>query len=102
MLVENEELNGTPRPGFFYVVVDNRTGDPSDDFMDAVTTELERGRVSYSVETLEELRATHPNATLDWIIVDDNIPQLGESIASLAQPFETVAHLRELCMKRSA
>ena len=30
------------------------------------------------------------------------IPQLGESIASLAQPFETVAHLQELCMKRSA
>ncbi|MDP9193851.1 MAG: nicotinate-nucleotide adenylyltransferase [Acidobacteriota bacterium] len=48
------------------------------DFMDAVTMELERGRVSYSVETLEELRAAHPDATLDWIIGDDNLPQLGE------------------------
>jgi nicotinate-nucleotide adenylyltransferase len=48
------------------------------DFLDAVTVELERGRVSYSVETLEELRAAHPDDTLDWIIGDDNLPQLGE------------------------
>jgi uncharacterized protein (DUF362 family) len=30
------------------------------------------------------------------------IPQLGESIAALAQPFETMPHLQELCMRRSA
>ncbi len=30
------------------------------------------------------------------------IPQLGEAIASLAQPFETVPHLDELRVKRSA
>jgi nicotinate-nucleotide adenylyltransferase len=48
------------------------------DFLDAVTVELERGRVSYSVETLEALRAAHPGDTLDWIIGDDNLPQLGE------------------------
>lgn len=48
------------------------------DFLDASTVELERGRVSYSVETLEELRAAHPDDTLDWIIGDDNLPQLGE------------------------
>jgi nicotinate-nucleotide adenylyltransferase len=47
------------------------------DFLDAVTMELERGRVSYSVDTLEELRAAHPDDTLDWIIGDDNLPQLG-------------------------
>jgi nicotinate-nucleotide adenylyltransferase len=47
------------------------------DFLDAVTMELDRGRVSYSVETLEELRAAHPDDTLDWIIGDDNLPQLG-------------------------
>lgn len=44
----------------------------------ASAMELERGRVSYSVETLEELRAAHPDDTLDWIIGDDNLPQLGE------------------------
>lgn len=44
----------------------------------ASVMELERGRVSYSVETLEELRAAHPDDTLDWIIGDDNLPQLGE------------------------
>jgi nicotinate-nucleotide adenylyltransferase len=48
------------------------------DFMDASTMELERGRVSYSVDTLEALRAAHPDDTLDWIIGDDNLPQLGE------------------------
>jgi nicotinate-nucleotide adenylyltransferase len=48
------------------------------DFLFAETMELERGRVSYSVETLEELRAAHPDDTLDWIIGDDNLPQLGE------------------------
>lgn len=48
------------------------------DFLDASTVELERGRVSYSVETLEDLRAAHPGDTLDWIIGDDNLPQLGE------------------------
>lgn len=33
---------------------------------------------------------------------EGDIPQLGASIASLAQPFETVPHLQELCMRRSA
>ena len=30
------------------------------------------------------------------------IPQLGEAIAALAQPFETVPHLKELCVRKSA
>ena len=40
--------------------------------------ELERGEISYTVETLELLRAQYPGATLDWIIGDDNLEQLGE------------------------
>lgn len=48
------------------------------DFLDATPMELERGRVSYSVETLEELRVAHPDDTLDWIIGDDNLAQLSE------------------------
>jgi nicotinate-nucleotide adenylyltransferase len=40
--------------------------------------ELDRGQISYTVETLEWLRAEHPQATLDWIIGDDNIAQLAE------------------------
>ena len=40
--------------------------------------ELERDRVSYTVDTLEELRAQHPDDTLDWIIGDDNLAQLLE------------------------
>lgn len=51
--------------------------------------ELERGTVSYTVDTLRELRAEHPEATLDWIIGDDNLSRLHEwksieTIASLA------------------
>ncbi len=41
------------------------------------TQELERGAVSYTVETLEQLRTEEPDATLDWIIGDDNLDQLG-------------------------
>jgi nicotinate-nucleotide adenylyltransferase len=40
--------------------------------------ELERGEISYTVETLEELRTEHPRATLDWVIGADNIGKLME------------------------
>lgn len=40
--------------------------------------ELERATVSYTVETLAMLRQLHARATLDWIIGDDNLAQLGE------------------------
>ena len=39
--------------------------------------ELDRGAISYSVDTLEELRGEYPAATLDWVIGDDNLEQLG-------------------------
>lgn len=48
------------------------------DALYATPAELERGRVSYTVETLEELRAQHPADTVDWIIGDDNLAQLLE------------------------
>src|SRR5258708_29856912 len=38
--------------------------------------ELERARISYTVDTLEVLRAEHPGATLDWIIGDDHLARL--------------------------
>jgi len=38
--------------------------------------ELERGEISYTVDTLEELHAENPEATLDWIIGDDNLAEL--------------------------
>jgi nicotinate-nucleotide adenylyltransferase len=40
--------------------------------------ELEREGTSYTVDTLEYLRGDHPDATLDWIIGDDNLARLGE------------------------
>lgn len=40
--------------------------------------ELERGAVSYTVDTLAELRDEHRDATLDWIIGDDNLAKLLE------------------------
>lgn len=40
--------------------------------------ELDRGVISYTVDTLEELRAAYGDATLDWIIGDDNLEQLGK------------------------
>jgi nicotinate-nucleotide adenylyltransferase len=38
--------------------------------------ELERGEISFTVDTLEELRREQPEATIDWIIGDDNLPDL--------------------------
>jgi nicotinate-nucleotide adenylyltransferase len=46
--------------------------------IDVSTQELDRGKISYTVETLELLRAGYPQATLDWIIGDDNLAQLTE------------------------
>jgi nicotinate-nucleotide adenylyltransferase len=40
--------------------------------------ELEREGTSYTVDTLEQLRSEHPDATLDWVIGDDNLERLGE------------------------
>jgi nicotinate-nucleotide adenylyltransferase len=49
--------------------------------------ELERGEISYTVDTLTELRGEHPHARLDWIIGDDNLEKLHEwrSIDRIAQ-----------------
>lgn len=38
--------------------------------------ELERGGVSYTVETLQEMREIFPDAIFDWIIGDDNTSDL--------------------------
>jgi len=38
--------------------------------------ELERGEISYTVDTLETLRLRYPTATLDWIIGEDNLSVL--------------------------
>ncbi|HVT44018.1 MAG TPA: nicotinate (nicotinamide) nucleotide adenylyltransferase [Thermoanaerobaculia bacterium] len=38
--------------------------------------ELERGEVSYSVDTLEELRRQNPGTALEWVIGDDNLAAL--------------------------
>ncbi len=40
--------------------------------------ELERGSVSYTVDTLEDVRVRFPGATIDWIIGDDNLAKLHE------------------------
>jgi nicotinate-nucleotide adenylyltransferase len=40
--------------------------------------ELERGAISYTVETLELLRSEYRDATLDWIIGDDNLAELAK------------------------
>ena len=38
--------------------------------------ELDRGGISYSVDTLEELYRQYPGASFDWIIGDDNLANL--------------------------
>jgi len=38
--------------------------------------ELDRGGISYSVDTLEALHREYPGASFDWIIGDDNLKDL--------------------------
>ena len=40
--------------------------------------ELDRGDVSYSVDTLEAMHRQYPGATLDWIVGDDNVADLAK------------------------
>ncbi|HYH06087.1 MAG TPA: nicotinate-nucleotide adenylyltransferase [Thermoanaerobaculia bacterium] len=49
-----------------------------EDRLHVSSMELERDTISYTVDTLEELRARHPEDTLDWIIGDDNLAKLLE------------------------
>lgn len=51
-------------------------GTQGDDSLHVSPIELERGGVSYTVETLQELHEIYPDATFDWIIGDDNVSQL--------------------------
>lgn len=48
-----------------------------DDF-EVSPRELERGAMSYTVDTLRELHGEHPGARFDWIIGDDNLEKLLE------------------------
>ena len=38
--------------------------------------EIERGEISYTIDTLSHFRQQHPEADLDWIIGDDNVEGL--------------------------
>ena len=49
----------------------------SDERLGVSTVEVDREGVSYTVDTLEEMRGLYPDAVLDWIIGDDNIDALG-------------------------
>jgi len=48
----------------------------NDDALYVSQIELERGGISYTVETLQVLHSMYPGATFDWIIGDDNVAQL--------------------------
>lgn len=51
-------------------------GTIDDPRLEVSIAELERGSVSYTVDTLRDFRQSHPVATLDWIIGDDNLEEL--------------------------
>jgi nicotinate-nucleotide adenylyltransferase len=53
-------------------------GTADHDVIRATDVELARGDVSYTVDTLELIRRDYPDATLDWIIGDDNLDKLSE------------------------
>jgi len=51
-------------------------GTETDDSLYVTPRELERAAISYTVDTLQEIRTEHPDATLDWVIGDDNLARL--------------------------
>ena len=51
-------------------------GTIDDPRLEVSIVELERGSISYTVETLRSFRDAQPAATLDWIIGDDNLEDL--------------------------
>jgi len=57
------------------------------DGLEVSSRELERGAISYTVDTLEELRHQQSDAVFDWIIGDDNLAALNEW-RNLARIFE--------------
>jgi nicotinate-nucleotide adenylyltransferase len=50
----------------------------ADDALFVSDIELKRESLSYTVETLETLRAADPDSVFDWIIGDDNLARLME------------------------
>jgi len=48
----------------------------NDDSIFVSPIELERGGISYTVDTLEKLHRLWPDAQFDWIIGDDNVAKL--------------------------
>jgi nicotinate-nucleotide adenylyltransferase len=53
-------------------------GTEAHDHLYVTPRELERAAISYTVDTLQEIRTEHPDATLDWVIGDDNLDRLLE------------------------
>jgi nicotinate-nucleotide adenylyltransferase len=48
----------------------------ADDWNEVSSLELDRGAVSYAIDTLRDIAAGTPEATIDWIIGDDNLADL--------------------------
>lgn len=46
VLVENEELNGAPRKGFFYIIADDGSGDPPPEFITTVSAVVDAHRAA--------------------------------------------------------
>lgn len=53
-------------------------GTIEDPRLEVSLVELERGSVSYTVDTVRYFRNRYPESTLDWIIGDDNVEKLTE------------------------
>ncbi len=53
-------------------------GTIEDPRLEVSLVELERGSVSYTVDTVRYFRNLYPESTLDWIIGDDNVDRLTE------------------------
>ncbi|GEP00625.1 baseplate J/gp47 family protein [Methylobacterium haplocladii] len=75
-IVENESRDGSPNPGFIYVVVDDGTGAPGDDLLADVTTAIYAVRASgiiYAVfpPTVRNVRIEmHVEAAFGYLLAD--------------------------------
>ena len=67
---DRQAVSGYHRHAMAVLATESREG------IDVSLIELERAGVSYTVDTLRELRTLHPEASFDWVIGEDNVAEL--------------------------
>jgi len=80
-----------------FALVDAALADAAEPAFEASRIELDRPGISYTIDTVRELRARYPHAELFFIVGSDTVAELGQwkDAAALAQELRFIVNLRE-------